>query len=185
MKRYFKDMKTEEKFEIITKNEDLRKRLEEQYYEDQMEAQYEEGKLMLGERYNGVDIKDHYNSFFLVLRDWNKFIDNLDKDYLCTEGLELYDKIIELKKEHDNITLWEEEDEERYNELEEELENKCEELLSICEKQLHEYEKWDEGDFNEYIMFELDNNDIYSDYYIIDNDTSKVYEDVNFTRTYQ
>ena len=76
---------------------------------------------MLGkEQWHYIDIKDDYNSFFLVLKSWHKFIDNLDKDYLCDKGLQLHSEIIKLKEEYDNIDI--DLNEERFNKLEEELE---------------------------------------------------------------
>lgn len=183
MKKYFKDMSTEEKVNIIMNNDKLRRKAEEHYYTDLMEQQAEEGELMLGkEHWRYIDVRDNYSSFYLALKDWHTFLDNLDKDYLCNNGLDLYNQIMVLKNEYDNIDIVENED--RFNELEEELENRCKELLQVCEKQLHEYETYTDEDLKEYITFQLEENNVNEDLYIIDDDTSKVYEDISYTKTY-
>lgn len=183
MKKYFKEMSTDEKVNIIMNNDKLRRKMEEHYYTDLMEQQAENGELMLGKEYwRYIDIRDNYSSFYLVLKDWNKFLDNLDKDYLCDNGLDLYNQIMVLKNEYDNIDIIENED--RFNELEEILEDKCKELLKICEEQLHQYETYTDEDLKEDITFQLEENNVNENLYIIDDDTSKVYEDISYTKTY-
>lgn len=183
MKKYFKDIDTETKVKIVMENQKLCDKACEIYYEYSMETQLEEGNLMLGEKDNGIDIKDSYSTFYFVLLDWHKFLDNLDKDYLCQDGLDLYDKIMKLKEEYENIDMVENED--RFDELEEEIENYCKELLRICEKQLHEYEHYTYEDVKEYLKFEFDENNLWDNYYIIEDDTTKVYNDVSYTETFQ
>ena len=183
MKRYFKDMETDEKIEIILNVDDLKYKVGDKYYEELMFRQEEEHELMFGkDSYKYIDIRDNYNSFYLVLKDWNKFLDNLDKDYLCNNGLDLYNQIMVLKNEYDNIDMVENED--RYDELEELLEEKCKELLDICEQQLHEYETYNDDDLKDYLSFQLEENNMYEDLYIIDDDKTKVYEDIAYTKTY-
>ena len=184
MKKYFKDLDVETKIDIILNNDTLYNKVCEEYYEYEMENQYNEGELMLGDsKNNGIEIRDHYSSFYLVLKDWNKFLDNLDADYLCPDGLDLHKEIMKLKEEHDNIDIVENED--RFNELEEELEEKCKELLSICERQLHEYENYTKEDVADYIRYGLEECGDYEDYYIIDDDYKKVYYDVSYTETFE
>ena len=72
MKKYFKDLDTETKVRIVMNNEDLFNTICNDVYERNMEMQLEDGNLMLGEKDNGIEIRDNYSSFFLVLRDWNK-----------------------------------------------------------------------------------------------------------------
>ena len=185
MKKYFKEMSTEEKVNIIMNNDKLRREMEEHYYTDLMEQQAENGELMLGkEHWRYIDVRDNYNSFYLVLKDWHKFIDNVDKDYLSQEGIDLYDEIMKMYDEWGNMVVYEDEDEDRYNQLEEEIENKCKELLKICEEQLHQYETYTDEDLKEDITFQLEENNVNEDLYIIDDDTSKVYEDISYTKTY-
>ena len=181
MKRYFKDLDTETKVRIVMNNEDLFNTICNDVYEHNMGMQLEDGNLMLGEKDNGIEIRDNYSSFFLVLRDWHKFLDNLDSDYLCQDGLDLYSKIVELKEEYENTDTYSD----RFNELEDLLEENCKELLKICEKQLHQYENITEDDLKSYLEFNLEENNLFDDYYIIDNDTSKVYNDVSYTETFE
>jgi hypothetical protein len=182
MKKYFKDLDTDKKLEIILNNNDLNELVSQDYYEYNMQMQEEEGELMFGkDSHKYIEIRGNYDSFYLRLLNWQKFIENLDKDYLCSKGIDLYNNIIELKKEYESIDISEEE--ERFDILEEELEAKCRELLEICENQLHEYEQYNEEDLKEFVRFNLEENDLFSDFYIIDNDYSKVYSD--YTKTYK
>lgn len=180
MKKYFKDLDTKTKINIILNNNDLMELVSQDYYEQNMEQQQEEGELMFGkDSHKYIEIRDNYNSFYLRLLNWCQFIENLDADYLCYKGIDLYSQIMILKNEYDNIDIVE--NEERFDDLEEELENKCKELLSICENQLHEYEQYNEEDVKCFLEFELEENDLFSDYYIIDDDYSKVYVDITKT----
>lgn len=182
MKRYFKDIDTNKKIDIILNNNDLREQLEPRFYEDNMEQQEEETELLFGKDWcKWLDIRDNYTSFYLVLKDWYKFINNLDRDYLCTKGIDLYNKIIVLKKEYENTDMVEDED--KFNDLEEKLEEYCKELLKICEEQLHEYENFNEDDFKYYLEFHLEENNLFDDCYIIDDDYTKVYQDI--TKVYE
>lgn len=182
IKKYFKDMSTDEKIDIILNNKDLREAVEQQYYEDLMFQQEEESKLMLGDNWGRyISYRDNYSSFFLVLEDWRKFIDNLDSDYLPTEGIKLYKKINKKIVKLDNLDMYTD----KYSDLENEIEMLCKDLLKICEDCLHEYESFTEEDLKEEIRFNLEENYLYEDYYILDNDKSKVYVDISYTKTYE
>ena len=137
---------------------------------------------MLGsEHYKYIDIRDYYSSFFLVLKDWRKFIDNLDSDYLPTEGIKLYKKINKKIVKLDNLDMYTD----KYSDLENEIEMLCKDLLKICEDCLHKFESFTEEDLKENIRFNLEENYLYEDYYILDNDKSKVYVDISYTKTYE
>lgn len=165
MKKFIKDMDQKEIEKCLQVNERFYNLVYNDLYEQDMDWQYEEGKLLFGENsHKYIEIRDHYSSFYLVLINWYEFIENLDPSYLCSKGIDLYNEIIKLKKEYENIACDTEEEENRYNELEEELENKCKDLLEICEDQLHEYEKGDYSteDLIDYVM----NSSSYEDFYI-------------------
>lgn len=181
MKKYFRDLDTETKVKIVMENQKLCDTACEDYYEESMENQLENGELMLGKGNNGIDIRPNYDSFYLVLLDWEKFLDNLDSDYLCQDGLDLYNKIVELKEEYENEDSYSD----RFEELNEEIEELCKELLKICEKQLHEYEHFTKEDVKEYLRFNFDENNLWENYYILEDDTSKVYNDVSYTETFE
>lgn len=181
MKTYFKDIDIDKKLEIILNNNDLKEIVSQDYYEYNMHIQEEEGQLMFGkDSHKYIEIRDNYDSFYLRLLNWRKFIENLDSDYLCVNALGEYNKIKEMITEYENIDIVEEE--EKFNDLEEKIEEKCKDLLLLCENQLHEYEQYNEEDLKEYITFNLEGNDLFSDFYIKDNDYSKVYSD--YTKTY-
>lgn len=189
MKQYLKDMEIEKQVDILFNNEDIRNVLAERYYEDLMWQQQEEGELMLGKDYHKyIDIEDNYNSFFFRLRDRDKFLDNLDKDYLTQEGIDLYDETYKLYEEYNNMSMYDdadEEQEERYNGLDLKLDDNCEKLLDICENILHGYENYTDEDLKWFINDEIEFNHYGKELYILGDDTSKVYEDVSYTRTYE
>jgi len=172
-KKYFKNMDVNEQLDIIINNNTLMNNFEELFYSNLMEQQREETELMLGLYTPGVDIRDHYSSFFLALSDWEKFFNNVNKDYLSEDGIILYNEISKLYEEYQNTELFDN----RYNELYEIIENKCKELLSICEKQLHSYEHYSEEDVKEELRYHIEIGD-YEEMYILDNDKTVVYEDI-------
>ena len=178
-KIYLKNLSKQELYDLCEKNDNFMNQYYERVYEDNMYWQEEEGKNMLGiEYYKYIDIRDNYSSFYLVLKDWHKFIDNLDSDYLCQEGIELYNYIITKRDTLYNMEQYSD----NYDNLEEHLENKCKELLKICEKQLHEYEKY--PDFTQVFdnMYDLDwylENDYYTD-----ENKEKIYVDVAYTKEF-
>lgn len=178
-KVYFKDLDTKTKIDIVLNNVQLDQKANEYFYEEQMFRQQEDGELMLGKDwYKYIEFHNNYNSFFLTLINWQKFIDNLDPDYLCQDGIDLYNEIIKLKKEYENIACDTIEEENRYNELEEKLENKCKDLLEICEDQLHEYENYNIEDYKDFLENEFEYNHLFEEYYIFDNQKQTVYVDL-------
>jgi len=171
MKKIFlKNMETEALKKLIANNEDFLDIFREQLQNDWGEMQEEESSLMLGTKWTKwIDIKDHYNSFYLILKDWRMFIDNLDKDYLSPEGIAQYEKIITLKNNFDELN------EEEQEEQEEIIENECKKLLSICENILHEYEETPKD--YDVINYIIDTDQLmFTDYYTFEND-SKIYID--------
>ena len=179
-KIYLKDMTHDDLKDLISGNEDFISMYAERVHEDNMFWQEEEGKNMFGnEHYKYIDIRDNYSSFYLVLKDWHKFIDNLDKDYLCVEGLELYDYIIKKRDILYNMSMYSD----RYDDLECHLEKKCIELLKICEKQLHEYEEFPS---NEEVVNAILDNEWYLDKeYDTYENKHNIYVDVAYTTTYK
>lgn len=169
MKKFIKDMNSEEIKKCLQENNKFYNLVYNDMYESDMECQYEESKLMFRkDHYKYIEYHDNYSSFFLTLINWQQFIDNLEKDYLCQDGIALYNEIIELKKEYENISLETFEEEERYYFLEGKIETMCKDLLEICENQLHEYEKADYSfeDLIDYVM----NSCKYEEFYIIASD---------------
>lgn len=168
-KKYVKDMEKEEIKKILENNNDFYNLVYNDLYEQDLEWQGEEADLMFGkDHYKYIEIHDNYSSFFLTLKNWSAFLDNLDRDYLNIKNADLYNEIMKLKKEYENIACDTIEEENRYNELEDILEEKSKELLEACEDQLHEYEKGNYSieDLIDYVM----NTFNYEDFYTKDND---------------
>ena len=162
MKKIFiNELDTEKRNNLIKNNTILINQLQDDLYETQMFQQQTEAEELLGkESYKYIDIRDNYNSFFLVLKDWEKMIQNINKDYIATdEARKLYNYIQDKKEILYTMAYYSK----NYERLEEHLENKSEELLKMLEEQLHEYEELpDEDDAIQY-AYEMDKLD---DYYI-------------------
>lgn len=168
-KKYVKDMEKEEIKKILENNSDFYNLVYNDLYTQDLEWQGEEADLMFGkDHYKYIEIHDNYSSFFLTLKNWSAFLDNLDRDYLNIKNADLYNEIMKLKKEYENIACDTIEEEDRFNELEDILEGKSKELLEACEDQLHEYEKGNYSieDLIDYVM----NTFNYEDFYTKDND---------------
>ena len=186
MKKYFKELNDKEKEKILEKNNKLFNELSNYIYEDKMYWQEEDSENMLGKNWHKyIAYYDNYSSFYLRLKDWEMFINNLDRDYLTIEGIELYDYIMNKKNILDNME-W---GTDNYYNLEEHLENKSQELLDICESMLHEYENY--PDFEEcynYLLDTIYDNTLEDCYIIIDDKESTdyiLYEDIAYTKSYE
>lgn len=184
MKRYIKDFKEDELLKLLDENKTLQEHLEQDFYEDQMRWQGDEFEYIFGkDKWNYIDLKDHYNSFYLILKDY-RVIDEINKDYLNEDNIKLYNIA---KDEYqafisdDNIEYGSDE----YYDKEEKLEKLAKDLIKGIEDQLHKLEKWysysREDEKVELIDFYLNcyciNVFENSEYYILDDDFSKVYED--------
>ena len=186
MKKYFNKLNQEEIRKVLEKNEKLFDELSQHLYEDKMYWQKEDSENMLGKNWHKyIDYYDNYSSFYLSLKNWEMFINNLDRDYLTTEGTELYDYIMNKKNILDNME-W---GTDNYYNLEEHLEKKSHELLDICESMLHEYENY--PDFEEcynYLLGTTYDDTLENCYIIIDDKGSTdyiLYEDIAYTKSYE
>lgn len=178
-KIYLKDLTYNKLKKLCLQNQDFINFYGRRVYEDNMECQERTGKAMFGEKqFEYIDIKDNYNSFYLVLKNWRKFIENIDKDYLSEKALILYNYIINKKEVLDNMCCYSN----RFDDLEYHLEKKCEELLELCEKELHEYEKYPS---DEEVFDSIYNYDWYlEEKYYTDSDRKKIYNDISYTKIY-
>lgn len=182
-KLFINELEEEKRNEIIKKNQKLENRLLQDLYEYNMFLQEEEGREMFGkDSYKYIDIKDHYSSFYLVLKDWSKFIENLNVDYIYNDdAIKLYNEIIKDRDTLYNIDTCSD----NFNDLDEKIEEKTKKLLQYCEKQLHEYENI--GNIDDAIEY-ADEMDQLNDYYIEvrdDGTTDNVIRlDVAFTETF-
>lgn len=182
-KLFINELEEEKRNEIIKKNQKLENRLLQDLYEYNMFLQEEEGREMFGkDSYKYIDIKDHYSSFYLVLKDWSKFIENLNVDYIYNDdAIKLYNEIIKDRDTLYNMDTYSD----NFNDLDEKIEEKTKKLLQYCEKQLHEYENI--GNIDDAIEY-ADEMDQLNDYYIEvrDDGTSDnvIRLDVAFTETF-
>lgn len=182
-KLFINELEEEKRNEIIKKNQKLENRLLQDLYEYNMFLQEEEGREMFGkDSYKYIDIKDHYSSFYLVLKNWNEFIENLNIDYIYNDdAIKLYNEIIKDRDTLYNIDTYSD----NFNDLDEKIEEKTKKLLQYCEKQLHEYENI--GNIDDAIEY-ADEMDQLNDYYIEvrDDGTSDnvIRLDVAFTETF-
>lgn len=183
-KVYLVDMDTDKRNKLIKKNEKLIYKLMDFLYEQQMFNQQMEGEEMFGDDYyKYISIEDNYDSFYLVLKNWEKFIKNLNADYIYnTEAINLYNNIIKKQEKLYNMDDVYSDD---FYELDEEIEKDCKKLLSYCEKQLHEYEKTPEED--DAIQY-ADEMEQLEGYYIEEYEEGKsddvIRYDVSYTETF-
>lgn len=184
MKKYFKDLNQEEIRKVLEKNELLFDELSQHIYEDKMYCQEKEADHMFGEKWGSyIYFGDHYSSFYLRIKDWKEFINNLDKDYLTQEGIDLYNYIQDKKEIFNNMELYSE----NYYNLDDHLYKKSQELLEICENILHDYERY--PDFDECYDYIVNNLDLYEDCYIKIDKKGKtdhiLYKDISYTKSYE
>lgn len=168
--------------EIFEHNEELGNNLWNLTWDRNMEQQLEFGNLCLGENsHKYIDIRDHYSSFYLTLKNAEEFVNNIDKAYLTTEEDTLYNECIELLEKRNN----EEYGNDYYWEFDIELDNKAEELLKLIEKDLHAYENVETEDVFEEFLFQLIENENYGELYYYENDpTYNLYEDISYTKNW-
>lgn len=186
MKKYFKDLNKEEIKLVLEKNEQLLDEVRQALYEVNMDCQSEDADLILGKNWHKyVEYRDNYSSFYLTLKDWTQFINNVDQDYLTQDGIELYNYINDKMKVLDDMD-WHSDN---YYNLELHIEDKCEELLQLIENMLHTYEEYpDFEDCYNYLLDGIYDNNMESCYIDVDkkgNTDYILYEDIAYTKSYE
>jgi hypothetical protein len=161
MKKIFiNELETEKRNELIKKNSKLINQLQEDLYERNMEMQYIDGMDIMNDKALGsIEYHDHYSSFFYTLRDWRKFITNIDTSYLSEEARKTADIIYKKIDVLDSMDLYSD----NYYNLDEWLFKQTEKVLKDIEEYLHSYEEYPEED--EAIQY-ADDMDQLNDYYI-------------------
>ena len=171
--RMLKDIEAEELKEILFKNEKMIEKLTSFIIGDKMDQQEEYSNLLFGvDWYRYIEYKDNYNSFFLRLKNWEKFIENLGVDYLNEKGTKKHAEILKDIKKYED-----EEDEDKKAEFYGIIENECENLLEICENMLHEFEEYPTND--EILEYFIYNEIDFVDYYV--NEANIICLDVAYT----
>lgn len=182
-KIFINDLETDERNRLIKNNKKLVDILCDDLYQSQMWQQEEEGRLLLGkDSHKYIEMKDNYSSFYLILKNWSEFIENLDIEYLWIDSaIALYNEIIKKRDLLYNMDA----DDENYYTLEEEIYIKCKELLKHCETQLHTYEELPTID--DVIQY-ADEMEQLNDYYIEEREDGTsdgvIRKDIAFTECY-
>lgn len=188
IKKYIKDMNDEELKKIFNNIEHLQKEFYENLYNDNMNYQIDLSKIFFGDNYiNYLDIKDYYSSFFIIIKDTVKFFENLhlyNKDYLNNEDAKKYAVLYkQAKKHYNNMNKCNYYSDNYYKHFEL-LENTCKSILEILEKELHSLENIDFQDVLDMFINDVcENNDFY-DYYILDDDFTKLYKHFDYIKEY-
>ena len=142
-KLYLKDMENDRRDYLIKLNEKLINQLLNNLYEDQMFQQGEASDCMFGKDWHKwIDYRDHYQTFYLRLKDYRNFLINLDADYLTPEARNLYDKTIIKLDTLDALDPYSE----NYDRLEAWIEKNSEIILKDAEEYLHEFENYPSED---------------------------------------
>ena len=183
MKKIFiNELETEKRNKLIKNNQKLINKLQADLYESNMDMQYINSKDIINdEALRSIEYHDNYNSFFYTLKNWRKFITNIDKDYLSSDAEKIYNHIMEKIETLDNMDSYGE----QYYKLEEHLENETKEVLKDIEDYLHEYEEYpSEDDAIEY----ADEMEQLNDYYIEERDDGTsdgvIRQDIAYTETF-
>lgn len=185
MKKVFlKDLEHDRLLELLQKNDKLLCERAELIMEFNFEEQSLMSNYVLGKEWHKyIEYRDNYNSFYLVLKDYRKFLCNLDKDYLKSENIELYNTLIKKLDVLDNMDCYSE----NFDRLEEWLEEKSKILLEDVEKYLQGYEEYPSI---EDVLEDLIDNEFFDrDYYIlVDEETGKsddiIRLDISYTQTF-
>ena len=161
MKKIFiNELETEKRNKLIKKNSKLINQLQADLYNSNMEMQYIESKnIMNDDALRSIGYHDNYSSFFYTLKDWRKFITNIDTNYLSEEARKKADIIYKKIDVLDSMDPYSD----NYYNLDEWLFKQTEKVLKDIEDYLHGYEEYPEE--NEAIQY-ADEMDQLNDYYI-------------------
>lgn len=181
-KIYINNLDTEKRNNIIKLNSKLIYQLIDDLYDVQMDQQRETLDLALDkEAQKAIEYHDNYSSFYYTLNNWRKFINGVHSDYLSSEGLDLYDKIMKNIEKLDALDCYDEE----YYDLDAQLEEDSKIILKDIEDLLHSYEDYpSEDDAIEY----ADEMERLEDYYIEEREDGTsdnvIRLDVSYTETF-
>lgn len=182
MKKYLNELNQEELTKIIENNESIKTLIFNTCYEDNMYWQEERAKDFFGNNWSKyINYHYSYNTFYLTIKNAIEFFENLSNNnyqYLKIEDSNVYIKLYnEAKKYYNNIKKCNYQSD-KYFENEEKLENICEDILQILEKELHSFENISTEDVQEQFFLDVTENNCYNDFYIIDNNLNIVYQDI-------
>lgn len=175
-KIYIEELNDEELKKVYVNNEKFSRMIFAECYEMNMEQQEELSEEFFGKKFHEyLDVHDHYSSFYLRIKDTNKFFENLNLNNSCYLSEEDSKKYIELYEQVKKYYSCLERSDDKNNFYEELIEKACKEILNILEKELHELENINDEDIIEYF---IDNKDAYNNFYILEKTTFTLYRDV-------
>lgn len=158
---------------LYEKNGDFQNEILESIYQGNMYCQSDEYEQIFGKNNRTVEYHDHYNSFYLTVKDHENFINEInDPDLLTVDGLELYKKAKELSDKWANMT-YDEQDEN--SDLYDELEETNNKLIEEITDQLRTYEDIDKSQIEQELQVIADNMSGMGDW---ETDGEKVYQTV-------
>lgn len=179
MKKYYlKELKDEEIEKILKNNNKFENIIFNDFYEDQMDAQYYESMELLKDVQQYYRYYDNYNSFYFRITDGLKFIENIDFHTLKGYCLDVEELEKESKKELNILNKCNFGSDKYYDHIEK-IEILAQKILDLIEKELHTYENYDFSDIFDYL---LNNIDLYENYYIKNKKDFKVYEKINYEK---
>lgn len=189
MKKYLNKMSEEELVKIFNNIESIRSEIYDICYENNMDYQKELGNIFFGEKYyKYIDIHDYYSSFFLKIKNVIDFFKNIsiaNGEYLCVKDMEEYEKLYkEARKIYNILTSKCNYGSDKYYENYDKLEKICEKILELLEKELHLLENVDEEQAQEEFIFQVKENNLFEDCYILNNDYTRVFEQINYIKEY-
>jgi hypothetical protein len=187
-KKYLKDMDEEELKKLFENIEEFKKNIYDICYQNNMDYQEELGNIFFGDKWNRyIDIFDHYTSFFLRIKNAIEFFENLgveNSDYLNTKDATEYKVLYKEAKKHYNNFNKCNYASNNYYKNEELLENTCKQILRILEEELHKLENITKEEAKDTFLFEVLENEMYYDCYILNNDYTKVFCNINYIKEY-
>lgn len=142
-KLYLTEMETERRNELIKNNKKLIEKLQNYLYDDNMELLEIDTRYILGKNWKEyIECHDNYTSFFLTVKDWRKFYQNIDYGYLSDEASKKADKITANINKMDSLEYYNDD----YYKIDEECEELAKEILQEIEDILHTYEEYPDED---------------------------------------
>lgn len=142
-KLYLTDIEKDRRDYLIKLNKKLIEMLQADLYKTQMDQQGDASDYLFGKDWHKwIQYNDHYSSFFLTLRDYRKFLVNLDADYLTPDARELYDKTIKKLVTLDTLDPYSE----NYDRLEAWIEKNSGIILKDAENYLKDFEDYPSED---------------------------------------
>ena len=187
MKKYLKDMNTEELKKIFDNNEKIQNKAFEYVFEDNMLYQEELFSTFFNNNYyKYLDIAEHYDTFYLKIKDVSVFFVNLNKNaWEClsnTDSKKFKATYKNALKYYNILTSHCNYQSDKYFENEEKLENECKILLKILEDKLHLLKNVDYNDAFDYFKNNSIDDGYFSNLYIENDDFLHVFEHIDYIK---